>query len=426
MRLALFLQVLTIIISPLYIIRGGFSVSFLGISVIPFTLLEILIILTVIVTFLEFIKNEGISFFSRKLEVTNSFKIFRTQFDYLILLLLGVGLFSVFVSPDMVGGLGIYKAYFVEPILFFYSLVYTSRRTKYNYIITSLIIAAIWISLWGVLQKFTGSYSLARHEIINDRITGPYNSANALALFIGPVIPLVLLLFFRFKKLWLKIFALGIIFLFTLVIFWTRSRGGLIAEVGAISVFVMLLISIRLQVIKKMALILPILFLVFSFLFFYQMNGIYGERIAESGFRVASDTLQIRFAIWISTIEILTISPIIGTGLNGFESIYLEYRLNDYPEPFQYPHNLLLTIWTELGLLGVVLFLLLLYKIYKLNSLKLIGNKSLYAIALLSAFSYTMIHGLVDVPYFKNDLSLVFWIFVALTQLEFEKFKAHT
>jgi putative inorganic carbon (hco3(-)) transporter len=414
MRLSLIFQVLTIILSPLYIIRGGVPLSFLGISSIPFTLLELMILLTFGITLIEFIRTK-----SHIDEV-------RTQFDYLILFILGVGLFSVFISPDTLGGLGIFKAYFVEPVLFFYCLIFTKRKYQTNYIIPSLIIAAFWISLWGLLQKFTGSYSLAFHEIINDRITGPYNSANALALFIGPVIPIVLALFFKYKKMSLKVTLLLLITFFTLIIYWTKSRGGLIAEIGALAVFVSLLISIRFYFLRKLLIILPILFIVFSFLFFYLMHSLYGERIADSGFRVLNDTLQIRYAIWISTVEILTQNPILGTGLNGFESTYLDYRLHDYPEPFLYPHNFLLTVWTELGLLGLMLFLLLLYKIYKLNTLSLLESKSLYAVAYLASFTYIMIHGLVDVPYFKNDLSLVFWIFIALTQLEFEHIKERT
>jgi hypothetical protein len=76
--------------------------------------------------------------------------------------------------------------------------------------------------------------------------------------------------------------------------------------------------------------------------------------------------------------------------------------------------------------MGLMLFLLLLYKIYKLNTLRLLESRSLFAVAYLASFTYIMIHGLVDVPYFKNDLSLMFWIFIALTQLEFEHIKERT
>jgi len=37
-------------------------------------------------------------------------------------------------------------------------------------------------------------------------------------------------------------------------------------------------------------------------------------------------------------------------------------------------------------------------------------SPNIYSYALLYAF----VHGLFDVPYFKNDLSVMFWIFTAL------------
>jgi putative inorganic carbon (hco3(-)) transporter len=147
----------------------------------------------------------------------------------------------------------------------------------------------------------------------------------------------------------------------------------------------------------------------------------YGDRIGESGYRVVGDTLQIRYAIWVSTVEMLLEKPILGLGLNGFASTYLDYRLIDYPEPFQYPHNFLLTLWTELGLFGFVIFLLIFYKAFKLNYLSFSHKKSLLAVGLISGISYMIIHGFVDVPYFKNDLSFMFWLLLAITQLEFEK-----
>ena len=39
------------------------------------------------------------------------------------------------------------------------------------------------------------------------------------------------------------------------------------------------------------------------------------------------------------------------------------------------------------------------------------------ALGLMSSLIVIIIHGLVDVPYFKNDLSVIFWIFLALIGL---------
>lgn len=35
-------------------------------------------------------------------------------------------------------------------------------------------------------------------------------------------------------------------------------------------------------------------------------------------------------------------------------------------------------------------------------------------IGLISAMIVIIVHGLVDVPYFKNDLAVMFWLFLAM------------
>ena len=77
-------------------------------------------------------------------------------------------------------------------------------------------------------------------------------------------------------------------------------------------------------------------------------------------------------------------------------------------------YNLFLNFWTEIGLIGLSLFLLfLVYIVCSLRNLFL--EKNILAWPLSLAWSTWFIHGLVDVPYFKNDLSILFFIFLALT-----------
>ncbi|MFH0951082.1 MAG: hypothetical protein V1765_01245, partial [bacterium] len=82
-----------------------------------------------------------------------------------------------------------------------------------------------------------------------------------------------------------------------------------------------------------------------------------------------------------------------------------------------YPHNILLNFWTELGLLGMLLFVWLIVKYLVLTLRQLIAkqNDSRYlTLGLLGAMITIIIHGLVDVPYFKNDLAIIFWLLLVL------------
>ena len=72
------------------------------------------------------------------------------------------------------------------------------------------------------------------------------------------------------------------------------------------------------------------------------------------------------------------------------------------------PHNLFLTIWLNLGLIGLVAFVWLMVLFFRCQKPSVISYQ-------LSAVMITIIaQGLVDSPYWKNDLAMMFWIFLSL------------
>lgn len=415
MSISLILQSLTIIASPLYILRLHF--------IIPTTLLEILILATVLVSLIEFARDGW------------SFRKLRTHFDLIILLFLVSGVVSVFVSVDFLGGLGILKAYFVEPILFYYCLVYTSYRYGSKYILLSGLVSGIWLSGMAVLQKVTGSFTLAPYEIVLGRVTAVYNSANSLALYLGPLAILALALFLEMmvqkekEKIDVnlqRVFFLLIFLLFVVVIIWTKSRGGMIAEAISLLIFSYAVFSSKLKILQRVWYIIPALsfslIAVFLYLVYLNYNFIppdYGKPYTRG------DTLQIRYFIWAGTINMLKDHPIFGAGLNGFKTLYSnQYRIPQFQEQFQYPHSLILTFWTETGLGGLTILIALMVESFSVILRNIVESRRvILGAGLLAILSYEIIHGVVDVPYFKNDLSLEFWMVVGLIEIWSRKFR---
>ena len=62
-------------------------------------------------------------------------------------------------------------------------------------------------------------------------------------------------------------------------------------------------------------------------------------------------------------------------------------------------------------MIGLLIFFFIIYKYWSVL-VKYLDN--FVALALFSVVGYVFIHGLVDVPYFKNDLSSQFWVFLAI------------
>jgi O-antigen ligase len=297
---------------------------------------------------------------------------------------------------------------------------------SYRFVLQGLIGSVLIVALLGLVQRLTGRFIFAEHEWIQGRISAFYNSANALALFIGPIIPIIATFFFAVKKKWQKIGFLGLLLFLSLIMYWTKSKGGMMAEVFSLGIVVYGIISVRLRLLRKLWILVPIIFLLMSIGFFVQVYRIYNPIIQSPTAKIEDDTLQIRYATWFSTSKILSGEFVLGTGLNGFKYVYDNYKLPAFQEDFQYPHNIFFNFWTETGLLGLVSFGVLIYYGFfvcmQLNRKKI----NLIILGLIGSFAYIVAHGLVDVPYFKNDLSLQFWSLLALTQLLKDQLKEYT
>lgn len=390
-------------LAPLYIFRGILLIP--GINFyLPYTVLEILIVCSIIATLVHAIfNNEG-------------FRVFKTRYDLFILILLICAFISIFFSRDQIGGLGIFKAYFVEPVLFFYCLTYCIKRTSSNFVYYAICLAGVWLSIHALIQKLTGQYSFVPVELSQGRVTAVYNSANALAMFLGPVCIIAFAKFVKNKSL-VKLMYLALVCLILVVIYYTKSRGGIVAISLGLGIFIYTLITLKNKLLQKIWFIIPALLVFGMGLFIYQLYLTYNFFPIDWGKPYTKgDTLQIRYFLWAGTVNLLKDHPLSGAGLNGYKTLYTnQYRLPQYQEEFQYPHNLFLTFWSETGLYGLTAFLLIIVSSIGLIIRKIRHSKQpIYGAGLIAVLAYWLFHGVVDVPYFKNDLSLEFWMIMAL------------
>ena len=131
---------------PLYIITAFLPSYFIRFSIlgIPFTLLEAMIL----IVFLLFLFKHKFSWF----------KDFRkSPFFWPITSVLTFATVSVFTSPNTLGALGVWKAYFIEPLLFYIVFINTVKTKKQLHnIFWALGLSAVYLSLVAVWQFFSG------------------------------------------------------------------------------------------------------------------------------------------------------------------------------------------------------------------------------------------------------------------------------
>jgi len=393
------------------------------------------------------------------------------------LFLLGATI-SIFTAVDIRSALGEWKAFYVEPVLLalilllsntsptkgsirqehsiFTSSPYEGEPTTavgegvsmfariaplaspliggiLKAVVFGLVFSALATSILAIVQHFTGWLVPEAFWANGDtfRVTAWYGFPNAVGLFIAPLVPLALYIFIqklnllqrrnlKFEMRNLVILISCFLFLISapLAIIFAKSTGALIGLITGLGLLLVMNKKTRWWNITLATctigaiVLLPLL-----------GGGWEGVRSIKDELTFQDRSGQIRVAIYKETIALLKDHPIRGAGLASYSERITPYHTTvngEGIEIFHHPHNIFLTIWVNTGLVGLIGFVLILvwfytriaYHITRNNEQSPISNhKSLF---LLASMTTLLVSGLVDSPYIKNDLAVLFWILIAL------------
>ncbi|HET7467791.1 MAG TPA: O-antigen ligase family protein [Candidatus Dormibacteraeota bacterium] len=331
----------------------------------------------------------------------------RSPFSIAAAILLLAGAVSLAVAPDKRAALGIYRAYFVEPVVFFYVIGNVVRTPKR----ASVLLAGLGVA--GIVVSVANAFVVLdaiRHHVLNVVNTGPvaiFMNANDVPLFLVPLIAIAgsYLLYSRDRLE--RILSVGFIALAVVATLLSFSRGGYLAlAVVALG----LAISHR----RRWWLLGGAVAAAIVLILIPPIN----HRLAiELDFSNGSNTLVGRFELWKASLQMLSQHLIFGAGLSGFAATLAPYWNPTHTDRFIYPHNIVLNFWSETGLLGVVAFAWIMVVGFRTSWLGSRQTSSPWRpleLGILLALVGVIVHGLVDVPYFKNDLSLEFWTLIGL------------
>ncbi|MBU0613197.1 O-antigen ligase family protein [Patescibacteria group bacterium] len=391
---------LTVLLLPSYLIR-------FEVFSIPATLLEIMILLLFIVW--------GI----KKVFIDKLKDIKCTQFKWPLLLLFVSATIAVFISPDLQSALGIYKAYFVEAILFFivFTNVINSPR-RIRLIFWALGVSALFVSVIALWQyiEILPSYEPWVSESPK-RVTSIFEYPNAVGLYLTPIATLFLGILLLAKKHDKKAdnklakgarqFITGVVIFALLAIAFSVSRGAVLG-IGAAILFFSFFSRFKKWI--WIAIVVSVL----TVLIIPQTRTTVWDIVT-----VKDTSTDVRTVLWQGTWNLIKDRPLQGAGLAGFPTVYEEYKLAKHTEFLLYPHNIVMNFWVELGILGLIALLWLLVMFFKEGHSIRKRTIDLYpipkfrfSIVLMGVLIATLAYGMVDVPYFKNDLAVLFWIIV--------------
>ena len=381
-RVALLSLSVTAACLPLYVVRWRYGP-------LPTTLLETLVGITV-AAYLFTLWSE------RRLPRA------RTPFDIPIALILIAGLISVVDAPSQYVALGIYRAYFVEAIACYYIAVDLLQDRKD--VTTFLVIVGTGACAYAVGQIGSFLVAVASHQLNPSAAPSFLNtSANDDAMYLEPALAFAIAFVMFPSRPKDRLIAGSVLALVFVAIIVALSRASYLAMAALAAVLVLSAQSPRwrLRAVGALA-VLALVAIEIPFV--------------NRRFLTLADSVSNRESLYRQAAEMLSHMPITGAGIGGYP-----VRVAPYRPPGSvihiYPHDLWLTTWSEIGLLGViafgvVLFGLLWRAVRALPAAKDISRPLLWGAA--GTIVLYAVHGLFDSPYWKNDLSVEFWLVVAL------------
>ena len=378
-RYSLIMAAVTGALAPAYVIRWH-------IGPLPTTLLEVAIVLTVAVFALEtWLQREPIEW--------------RGPLTLPAIVFVIAGAISVVVSADHRGALGLYRAYFLEPAAFALivgAVASTPRRV-------GLILAgfAAGGAVAG-LANMVVVIDAIRHHVLDLATTPPvviYQTANAVALYLVPLVAVAASVLIHGRgraERWISGLFLAIALPACLLSF---SRGGYLALAA---------LALALALSHRWAKILVPAAIVAGLLI--SQVPLIRNRIAYELHPLPGNTLDYRLRLWGQTLKLLSHHPVFGIGLSDYDKAMGPYW-QDLPHVI-YPHNIVLNFWAVTGVLGLIGFGWLAVRAFLLGLQGWRSHSAAwrpYDLGVVLALVGIGVHGLVDVPFFKNDLSLEFW-----------------
>lgn len=421
---------------PAYLIR--FKVFGL-----PFTFLEAMILIAFAVWFFK----SFLPHLKRLLPISRA--RFNYPYSIEIILLLLISLIAVGTAGWSASAMGIWKAYFFEPILLFILLfnVFEDRR-DWKKVIGALAISAAIVSLFALFQQATGLFisNPFWSNAATRRVVSFFGYPNAVGLYLAPLVMVLsgwlaslnwkngILAHDKLKK----IFLVLTIIISLLAIYFAQSEGALIGLAAGFFLF-----GIFAGKKSRLTVLLMLILMGIGAYLYAPAKNLIIEKATLSDL-----SGSIRKQQWKETFKMLNNSRLIsGAGLSGYQAAVKPYHQDGlffnsdnlpnfdaqlhasaamrarYWQPveiYMYPHNIFLNFWSELGIAGALLFVWIIGKYLFLSlklSLNLTRQKEIdkyIALGLFAAMIVIVVHGLVDVPYFKNDLAAMFWIIIAL------------
>jgi len=295
----------------------------------------------------------------------------------------------------------------------FVLVVINNIQTKedFNILVTFLVIAATLVALYGLYQYKVGVemedkwVDSVNNPDIKTRVYSVFGNPNILAEYLIMIIPISAALFWYSKKIHKKAIFLITSLILTIALVLTLSRGGWVGFAFGIFIFIILIEK------KLLLALIPIALLGIYFL----PQSIINRILTIGNLGDSSNAYRIR--LWKITLEIIRDNWLVGVGF-GYIPFKTTFETYIRTMPAYHSHNTYLQTMGEMGILGLIVFVMFIFVLYKYAIKRLMKDEDRYirtmAGGVLAGLSALLAHGAVESVLYLPKIIITFWTLVAL------------
>ncbi len=346
-----------------------------------------------------------------KIMITKDFELKYSKMNVWILLLVLIICISAFtsISKEESRNIALLMGAFT---LFYFVVINTIENKKqYKFILYLCVISAVLTAIMGLYQYIFGDvYSQAwldsnMFEDIKMRVYSTFENPNVYGEYLLLMIPIMMSLLWTEKGVFKKIVLFAFFGISMLALILTFSRGCWLAIIFSIGLL-MIIIDKR--------------FVFLGFLLLLILPFVLPETIINRFMSIGNlsdSSTSYRVYIWMGTLAMLKDYWFCGVGLgeSSFNTIYPLYSYASIQTP--HSHNTYLQLVSQFGIVGLIVFLGIIYNFYKTTTISAVKKKNIILVGFIASMTGFLIEGMFDYTWYNYRVILIFWIVIALGML---------
>jgi len=393
--------------------------------------------------FLQILVLLALTMWKLRIVAFNKLEWKTTSLDKPVFLYLLLGCLSLIWSVNIYNSIMTLPIFLVGPFLYFVVSNSMWEQNKIEKLLLVIIIIGTAMGAYGILQYIGIDFTFWGGNIGRGQVFGLFGNVNYYAEYLILPLALVIGLILSKERIFHRIFLLIALIIMSIALFLTFTRGSYLAI--AISIPAILFLYYRSssnntnkQYYKKIILYF-LLFVIIALAVIYIPHPLNKEntplgklrnRVTIESLTSGSSILR-RVATWKFTWMMIEDYPILGSGVGTYGYQSLKYQSDFFAQgqnrdiyPHGYAvqaHNEYLQIWSELGVIGLLLFLWIIFNYYRsilIHFKRMREKEKVITIGLAGGVTAVLIDALFGFPLQLAASIALFWMFLSFTSAQ--------